>query len=326
MKIKNFCTAISFLTILSFCIGCSFFATTFAPEKKAEISTTELAISAKTKFWETLHGGKYEEIPKVSSLLKAAYLENSKDPELAAYIGFLHIWRLSERSRLKQIPPEITDDAVLSRKYFGEAVSLDPSDARYLGFHGILMMTEGTIHDDQYLIRKGYYQGLEAINQWPQFNLFTVGYVLGGNPKGSKRFEEAVEMMWRNVEVCADKAVDRNDPNFESLLPLRSGEKRSLYLRACWNSQIAPYNFQGFFLNFGDLLVKQGNSVAALHAYSIAKQHSDFSNWPYKEVLLRRIEQMEENKERFLKDDPKQSEFNIMLRTPFSCMACHQEA
>ena len=159
-------------------------------------------------------------------------------------------------------------------------MSLDTSDGRYLGFHRILIMIEGTIHNDRYLIRKGYYQGLEPINQWPQFNLFTVGYVLGGNPKGSKRVEEAVGMMWRNVEVCADKSVDHNDPNFESLLKLRSREKRSLYLRACWNSQIAPYNFQGFILNFGDLLVKQGNSVAALHAYSISKQHRDFNNWP----------------------------------------------
>ena len=156
MKIKNFSTAILFLSILSFSIGCSFFATAFAPVKKAEISTTELATSAKASFWETLHRGEYEEISKVSSPLKAAYLENSKDPELAAYIGFLHNWRLSERSRLKEIPPEITDDAVLSRKYFGEAVSLDPSDARHLGFHGILLMTEGTIHDDKYLIHKGH--------------------------------------------------------------------------------------------------------------------------------------------------------------------------
>ena len=91
MKIKNFSTAILFLSILSFSIGCSFFTTTFASEKKAEISTTELATSAKTEFWKTLHGGKYEEISNVSSLLKTAYLENPKDPELAAYIDFLHI-------------------------------------------------------------------------------------------------------------------------------------------------------------------------------------------------------------------------------------------
>ena len=88
-------------------------------------------------------------------------------------------------------------------------------------------------------------------------------------------------------------------------------------MRACWNSQIAPYNFQGFFLNFGDLFVKQEDSVAALHAYSIAKQHRNFNNWLYKEVLLQRIEKIEENKKRFQKDDPKQGEFNIMLQTPF---------
>ena len=59
MKIKNLSIAISFLTILSLCIGCSFFATAFAPEKKAAISTTELATSAKAAFWEILHGGEY---------------------------------------------------------------------------------------------------------------------------------------------------------------------------------------------------------------------------------------------------------------------------
>ena len=69
-------------------------------------------------------------------------------------------------------------------------MSLDPSDARYLGFHGILMMKVGTIHDDQYLIRKGYYQGLQAINQWPQFNLFIVGYVLGETPEVQKGFRK----------------------------------------------------------------------------------------------------------------------------------------
>ena len=38
-------------------------------------------------------------------------------------------------------------------------------------------MTEGTIHNDVAMIRKGYFQGLESIRDWPQFNNFTVGYV-----------------------------------------------------------------------------------------------------------------------------------------------------
>ena len=48
---------------------------------------------------------------------------------------------------------------------------------------------------------------------------------MGGNPRGLERFEEAVEMMKRSVEEYAEKSFDRNDPNFESLLQLRSREK-----------------------------------------------------------------------------------------------------
>ena len=62
------------------------------------------------------------------------------------------------------------DNAILARKYFEEAVRLNPEDARYLGFHSSMMMSEGSIHKDAYLTRKGYFQGLDSIEAWPQFN------------------------------------------------------------------------------------------------------------------------------------------------------------
>ncbi|HBI30139.1 MAG: hypothetical protein CL919_02280 [Deltaproteobacteria bacterium] len=99
--------------------GCEFFALTFAPEKESRENTTKLAKHAHTVFWKTLHGGEYQNIPEAMTLLKAAYLENPHDAKVAAHIGFLHIWRLSERRRSETIPPQITDDAVLARKYFG---------------------------------------------------------------------------------------------------------------------------------------------------------------------------------------------------------------
>ena len=53
-----------------------FFRDHFCSRKKAEISTTELATSVKTKFWETLHGGKYEEIPKDQVVLRKGHTSN----------------------------------------------------------------------------------------------------------------------------------------------------------------------------------------------------------------------------------------------------------
>lgn len=314
--------------ILSLLGGCEFFALTFAPTKEPRENTTELAQHAHTVFWETLHGGKYHEIPKAMTLLKAAYLQNPHDAKVAAHIGFLHIWRLSERQRLEEIPPQITDDAVLARKYFGEAVRLDPTDARYLGFHSSLLMTEGSLHNDAYLTRKGYYQGLDSIDAWPQFNLFTVGYTLSSKDYTDPRFAEALDMQWQNIDVCLDAEIDRVRPEFARYFPKEATETRPPYKRACWNSWIAPYNLQGFFMNLGDMLVKNGEVETARAVYRTAQQHPDFKTWPFREVLDRRIADAERNVERFrreVKNSEKINEDVVMLRTPFSCMACHQK-
>ncbi len=103
------------------------------------------------------------------TLLKAAYLQNPYDGKIAARIGFLHVWSLTERQRLKNIPPQITDNAILARKYFEEAVRLNPEDARYLGFNSSMMMP-GRIdsqrrvsHPERVLPGVGFDRGLASV-------------------------------------------------------------------------------------------------------------------------------------------------------------------
>ena len=309
-------------------IGCEYFALSFAPNKEPSINNSELTKQAHKVFWETLHNGEYENISKPMLLLKASYLQNPNDAKVAARIGFLHVWKLSERHRLGKISPQITDNAVLARKYFGEAVKLDPKDARYLGFHSSMLMSEGRIHNDDYLTRKGYFQGLDSIESWPQFNFFTIGYTMSGKDHTDPRFSEALEMQWKNIESCIDSKIDRDNPNISGYLYLENSEKRDSHKRACWNSWIAPFNFQGFFMNFGDMLVKDGNPRIAKKIYNIAKEHSDFKKWPYKEILVRRINNVQQNVQEFRRriNSPENVNDNaIMLNTSFSCMACHQK-
>ena len=59
--------------------------------------------------------------------------------------------------------------------------------------------------------------------------------------------------------------------------------------RACWNSWIAPHNVEGFYLNMGDMLVKNGDWEKAVEIYSLAKQVPQYENWTYKGVLEKRI-------------------------------------
>src|SRR4029453_17458229 len=137
-------------------------------------------------FWRTLHGGAYEQIPQALIALKAAYLANPSDAVTAAHVGWMHIWRLAERVRLGSgAGPGITDDAMLARRYFEEAVRLDPREARYLGFYASALMTEGTIHRDEKLVRRGYFAMQDAVAMWPEFNYFTSGYSVSAQPHDS---------------------------------------------------------------------------------------------------------------------------------------------
>ena len=142
------------------------------------------------------------------------------------------------------------------------------------------------------------------------------------------RFTEALEMQWKNIEVCINSKFDRKNPDFANYFQLEFPEERESRKRACWNSWIAPYNFQGFFMNLGDMIVKKGDSETAKKIYQIAKTQSDFETWPYKDVLIRRIENAEKNVNQFRRkiiNSEKFKENTIMINTPFSCMVCHEK-
>jgi hypothetical protein len=101
-------------------------------------------------------------------------------------------------------------------------------------------------------------------------------------------------------------------------------EGRSKLIRkksVCWNSEIAPHNFEGFFMNMGDMLLKAGQKKSALAIYENAKLSQTFQEWPHKQVLLERINQAQKALEG-MKDlyAPKP----MMIDSTISCMACHQ--
>jgi hypothetical protein len=303
--------------------GCGTLAVWSAPDKKPSAPRTPEAEQADRLFWQTLHAGAYERIAASLTALKAAYLADPNDSVTAAHIGFMHIWRLSERARIPGGPgPEITDDAVLARKYFEEAVRLDPRDARYLGFYSALLMSEGTIHKDEKLTRRGYFTMQDAVAAWPEFNLFTSGYGVSAQPYDSARFREGLEAQWKNLDVCAGTTVDRASPDFGAYMKLetKQGPKR-----ACWNSWIAPHNFEGFFLNFGDMLVKSGDPATAVKMYGNAKLTPDYATWPYREVLEARVQNAAANVEVFRSPTQSPSAPKMMVQSTYACTGCHQK-
>jgi hypothetical protein len=305
-------------------VSCGYVAEHTAPKKHASTTRTALAVQADELFWATLHHGEYQQIPSALEALNGAYFTSPTDAVTAAHIGFLHIWRLSERHRLEAVPASITDDAVLARRYFEEAVALKPDEPRYLGFLASATLAEGSIHQDQRLTRRGYFMLLDAIKAWPEFNLFTAGYVMSAQPADSSNFHQALEWQWRDLDACVSATMDRKNPDFSRFMSLATNEGKK---RACWNSWVAPHNFEGFFLNMGDMLVKSGDWQSARRIYENARLSPSYAQWPYREVLEARIRDAADNGAAFnLSNEASVPAGKLMMiNSAFSCMACHQQ-
>jgi hypothetical protein len=198
--------------------------TALAQEKPAPVPWSQSALQADDFFWQTFHGGRYDDIRLALEVLTAEYLKTPTDAVTAAHTAWLHTWRAAEASRKASIPPTITDDIVLARKYFQKAVALNPSEARYLGFLAIMTLAEGGIDKDEGELRRGSAMLMDAIHAWPEFNLFTAGYVLSREPANSDRFKDALNWQWQNLDVCVDGNVDRDNPDFTKYKALETTE------------------------------------------------------------------------------------------------------
>ncbi|HET7833019.1 MAG TPA: hypothetical protein VFK88_08660 [Gallionella sp.] len=311
------------IAISSALAACTNMAVESAPKKQTATQRSDAAIKADALFWDTLHNGEYEKIQNALEVLTAAYLNTPNDSITAGHIGMLHFWRITERNRLTQIPASITDDIVVARKYLQESVTLNPSDARYQGFLGGAMAIEGTIHHDEKLVRRGYYTLLDSAKAWPEFNLFTYGYVMSLQPADSPRFKEGLEWQWLTLDKCIEGKVDRQSVDYSAYKVIQASEGVK---RVCGNSWIAPHNIEGFFLNMGDMLVKSGDWKTAQQIYAGARLSPGYTTWKFRPVLEDRIKDAQKNvalynapKDLGLKQEPQ-----MMVNSAFACTACHQ--
>jgi hypothetical protein len=301
--------------------GCEKIALMTTPKKKPVASSSQLAKTAEDQFWDILHKGQYDHIPQVTEIMTAAYLQNPNDPKLASHLGFLHIWRITERARLKKIDATIVNEITLAHKYFADAAELNPDDARIQGFLGDSMLVEGKLFNDERLQVRGYFKLKHAISMWPEFNYFTAGYPMSTLDYHSSQFQQGLDWQWKTLSLCAGSAVSQRHPDFA---PYMNRETTEGPKRACWNSWIAPHNFEGFFMNMGDMLVKTGEWETGIRIYNNAKLSKTYQQWPYRKMLEQRIAQAQLNATRFRKNNLATPDATVMFNSGYGCAACHQ--
>jgi hypothetical protein len=295
------------------------------PAKTPQVSESPLAREARDGFWAALHGGLHEKIPDVAALLTAAYLENPRDPGLARLLALTHLWALVERDRSRE-DPRTTDHAILADRYFSEARRLAPDDLRIPGWHGAVKLALGRIHQDEEETREGYLMLEDAARRWPEFNHFSAAYPMSPLPPTDPLYREAIEHLWRNMDACftdgrSSSRIDRSDPASS----MRTDERPAAGpKRVCWNSSMAPHNFEGFFLNFGDMVLKTGDVETARKLYRVAQSSDDYASWPYREVLEERLASTEPAALGRPGAPRGESAPETMFDSRYNCLGCHR--
>ena len=296
----------------------AYVAVAFAPAKSAQKTTDPGAAAARATFWRAFESGRYDESPQVIAALTTAYLKNPRDPETTLLLGLAHLWRLGERARLTAPDPRITEHAILAEKYLLEAQRLAPHDARIPGWLGSVQLALGKIDQNEKLMRTGYFSLRDGVRKFPEFNAFTLGYALSRLPATDPKYLEAVDSMWQSLAHCRQLNPGSVDGGRFLSSPDAPGANR-----ACWNGPKAPHNIEGFFLNFGDMLVKAGDVALARKLYRYAELSPTYNEWPYRTVLEAHSQQAEARAVLF-RDGDDSNDPVMMIDSAHDCMACHQ--
>ncbi len=290
-----------------------------APRKIAATSDEGGAARAKQAFREAFEAQRYDALPDVTAALTAAYLKNPNDAKLALLVGHAHLWRVAERGRDPNSGPGVTDSMVLANFYFNEVYRLQPDDHRIGGWLASTQMALGSIHADERAKRSGYFMLKDSVRAFPEFNNFTLAYVMSRLPAGDPKLAEATQAMWTNLDLCVGNKVDRQNPD---LTVLGANNPPSGPRRICFNVPGAPHNVEGFFLAFGDLLVKTGDAQLAKAVYQQARVSSTYDSWPFRTLLEERVRTADARAAQFASGDTRNAP-EMISTSAHTCAVCH---
>ena len=311
--------------------SCAFFLS-YIKDKKPSSAETQEALQANEFMWTQFHLGNYDSIPVILDKLNNAYKHDPNDADVSAHLGFIYLWAFSERIR-NHHQERILENIFLSNRFFKEAIVLNPKDTRLYGFQSAVQMCEGALTNNFEMLAQSYFASLQAVRKWSQFNKFALSYVESQLDTGSRMYKQGLRYQWQIIDECTKEKLTEekimNDPAKEltALYDQIDTSNDPKIKRACGNSWIAPHNWEGFFLNFGDMLVKAGKPEQAKVMYSAVKISPSYPEWIYKDVIDKRIAEMEMNVHAFnrkqnlteLKDSRQ-----MMINSEFSCTGCHQ--
>lgn len=317
----------SILTSIILCVIAFYASGVEGGKNGTDYERTELAIKADEQFWRLMHEEDYYHYDATISKLDAAQSRDPSDVYTHAHIGWANFWAIAEGIK-SGLVPAANSLAYLqnAERAFARAAELAPNEPRILGFLGYSRISLGNASQDINMLAQGQMDVARSIELWPEWAYFGAAYGLDlYAPYNSPQFSQALNYYWSNVDACVNTTIDRQNPD---LIPYMSLKTRDGPDRACWDSWIAPYNTEGFFLVMGDALVKAGQTDVARVIYNNAKLQKHYQSWPFRNLLESRLRNLNENVENFRKPvsptEAANPEKTLLANSAVSCAICHR--
>ena len=262
---------------------------------------------AVARYWEAMRRGDTSGRAVVIGELKAAAAAAPDEEEFALLHGLANLWRVAEPTFFESINPFLTLESVdTANKELERAYALCPTDHRITAWLAPIKIRMGRMSNDAAMVEQGMALLNRGIAHYPGFVLFSKFLVYADLPASDPEFAKAVEAVRENAVYCGTPAGGLSrDP-------------------ACRNHPRAAHNIEGSAVFLGDMYAKAQDRAAARSAYESAKATDTWDTWDYRDLLERRITELDARMAAAATSSPL-DDLQPAWASPIQCSLCHRD-
>ncbi|HVW28753.1 MAG TPA: hypothetical protein VHC69_25480 [Polyangiaceae bacterium] len=288
---------------------------TGATSKPTQSGPTE---DATGKAYDALTAGEQDRVTQVIADVDDEVAKDPTDGHATFYSAIMRFWQLGEEIDVPSNPVDELTEAQTMIDRFRKAQAMLPDDDRAPAFGGLAKVVIGNITSNTDLQAEGMSDIEKGIQIFPAYSHFLRALASAESPAGSDAFAVVLPEMQAVLDTCGAK-TDASGGAVYPKGPLPTE------LRPCNDEGIVPHVWEGFLLNYGDLLLKAGKSADEARAmYEGAKAAPRFDEWPYASTLQDRIDDADDRAALYADSDPS-NDPKIWMQDGHICTGCHQD-
>lgn len=315
----RFAKASSFCVLLTPLLAAACGASDTAPNKSsprsgAKQSTPDVTETA----YAALTAGERDQLTQIIADVDDAVDKDPSNGRTTFYSALMRFWQQGDQIDLPSNPADEISDVQTMIDRFRKAQTMLPDDDRAPAFGGLAKVIISNVLGDSAMHAEGMGDLAKGIEIFPSYSHFLRALASAESPADSDDFTAVLPELQAVVDTCG---IQQNADGSTGYLkgPLPSA------LRVCNDDGIVPHVWEGFMLNYGDLLLKGGKSADEARAmYGNAKLAPRFDKWPFAAALQDRIDHAEDRAALYADGDPS-NDPKIWMQDGHVCTGCHQD-